>query len=282
MIPIIDTHQHLWDLQRLTLPWLTDYPALARNHLQADYSDAINGLNVVKSVYVEVDVEPSQLSAEADMAIDLCRHGDGPTVAAVIGGRPAADGFAEYLERFARAPFVKGVRQVLHVAAAPARTCLDERFVGGIRLLGQHGKAFDLCVRPGELSDAAALIARCPDTRFVLDHCGNVDVAARDYAPWRRGLEQVARHPNVVCKVSGIVESAPPSSWTAEDLAPVVDHVLDLFGPERVLFASNWPVCNLNGGLRRWVEALRRIVARRPDSLQRNLFHDNAARFYEL
>jgi L-fuconolactonase len=282
MIPIIDTHQHLWDLQRLTLPWLADYPDLSRNFLPEDYREAVKDLNVVKSVYVEVDVEPSQLIAEADDVIRLCRQGSRPTAAAIIGGRPADEGFAEYLERFAGVPFVKGVRQVLHVATALARTCLDERFVDGVRLLGRHGKSFDICVRPAELGDAAELIGLCPDTRFVLDHCGNVDVAARNYEPWRRNLERIAGHSNVVCKVSGIVESAPRSSWTAEDLAPIVNHVLDVFGPERVLFASNWPVCNLNGGVRRWVEALRRIVADRPTSLQRNLFHDNAARFYGL
>jgi len=282
MIPIIDTHQHLWDLRRLRLPWVAEHPPLARSYLPDDYQQAVEGTGVQRSVYVEVDVEPSQANAEAEDIVALCRRASGLTVAAVIGGRPAADDFADQVKRFAPVPSVKGFRQVLHVAGSPPRTCLDPRFVRGVRLLGMHDLTFDLCMRPGELPDAAELVGLCPETCFVLDHCGNVDVAARDRTSWQRDLERVARYPNVVCKVSGIIESAPRATWSEDDLAPVVDHVLDLFGPERVLFGSNWPVCNLNGSLRRWAEALRAIVAHRPETMQRNLFHDNAVRVYRL
>src|SRR4051812_15082888 len=136
MIPIIDTHQHLWDLAIFRLPWQKDNPQLARCFVMEDYLEATAGLNVVKSIYMEVDVEPSQQPAEADHAIAICRRGEGPMSAAVISGRPASDGFKEYLARYKESPYIKGVRQVLHGPETPSGYCLDGRFVGGIRLLG--------------------------------------------------------------------------------------------------------------------------------------------------
>jgi predicted TIM-barrel fold metal-dependent hydrolase len=282
MIPIIDTHQHLWDLSLFRLPWQKDNPKLARSFVTRDYLEAIAGLNVVKSVYMEVDVDPSQQSAEADHVIAICRRGDTPMAAAVISGRPASDGFREYITRFKQSPFIKGVRQVLHGAETPPGYCLDPRFVQGIRLLGSLGLSFDLCVRSAELGDAVKLIDACPDTRFILDHCGNPSVRTSDLAPWRADIEAVARRKHVVCKVSGIVASAAPGPWTPDDLAPIINHVLDTFGPDRVMFGGDWPVCTVAATYRQWVEALQSIVRARSEPDQRKLFHDNAAAFYGL
>src|SRR5438309_11758553 len=140
--------------------------------------------------------------------------------------------------------------------------------------------SFDICVRPGELLDAAKLIDACPDTRFILDHCGNASVRAGDLSVWRADIDRLARRPNLVCKVSGIVASAAPGPWTADDLAPIINHVLDTFGPDRVMFGGDWPVCTMAATYRQWVEALRSIVANRPEVDRRKLFHDNAAAFY--
>jgi predicted TIM-barrel fold metal-dependent hydrolase len=279
---IVDTHQHLWDLGRFRLPWITRESPLNRNFLMRDYLEATRGLNVVKAVYMEVDVAPDQQAAEADYILGICRRGDTPTVAAVISGRPASDRFAAYLDRFRRQRHLKGVRQVLHTAATPAGYCRAREFVRGVRLLGARGLSFDLCMRSPELPDAAQLIEACPDTRFILDHCGNANVQARDRTQWQRDLERVARFRNVVCKVSGIVASARPGRWTAEDLAPIVNHTLSTFGLERVMFGGDWPVCTLAATYRQWVEALRTIVRERPDADQRRLYHDNAVRFYGL
>jgi L-fuconolactonase len=282
MIPIIDTHQHLWDLTIFRLPWQKDNAKLARSFVMRDYLEATAGLNVVKSIYMEVDVEPSQQPAEADHVIALCRRGDGPMAAAVISGRPASDGFKDYITRYQASPEIKGVRQVLHGGETPPGYCLDGRFIRGIRLLGTLGLSFDICIRSAELGDAARLIDACPDTRFILDHCGNASVRAKDLSVWRADIERIARRPNVVCKVSGIVASAAPDPWTADDLAPIVNHVLDTFGPDRVMFGGDWPVCTLAATYREWVEALRAIVAGRSDQDQRKLFHDNALAFYRL
>ena len=281
-MPIVDTHQHLWDLSRFKLPWLKGAPKLDRSFLMEDYRQATEGLNVVRSVYMEVDVEPSQQAAEADYVLDLIRRGGTPMVGAVISGRPASDGFAAYLARYKDQPAIKGLRRVLHAAETPPGHCLDKRFVDGIRLLGKMGLSFDLCMRPAELGDAVKLIDACPDTSFILDHCGNASVRAKDLSGWKADIGRIAERKNVVCKVSGIVASAAPGPWTADDLAPIVNHVLDRFGPDRVVFGGDWPVCTLAATYRQWVEALRQIVADRPHAEQKKLFHDNAIRVYRL
>lgn len=280
--PIIDTHQHLWDLAKFRLNWLAPDSKLNRSFTPDDYRKATEGLNVVKAVYMEVDVVPAQEVEEARTLIALCRSKTTPTVAAVISGRPASDGFKAYLARFQDAPEIKGVRQVLHSAETPPGYCLDPKFVAGIRALGEAGLSFDLCMRPAELRDAARLVDACPDTRFILDHCGNADVLAKDRSAWKADLADLARRDRVVCKVSGILASTQGRPWTPDDLAPIVNHVLDSFGPDRVMFGGDWPVCTLGGTFRQWVEALRTIVRDRPEADRRKLFSANAERVYRL
>jgi predicted TIM-barrel fold metal-dependent hydrolase len=295
VFPVIDTHQHLWDLSRFRLPWHKGEPKLAKNHLTADYLAATADLGtfsfgsgtalparIVKAVYMEVDVDPAQQTAEAEYVLDLCRRADNPTAAAVISGRPASDQFAKYLDQFKRSAYVKGVRQVLHGPSTRAGYCLDRKFIEGIRLLGERGLSFDLCLRPGELLDGAKLIDACPDTRFILDHCGNADVQSKDRSQWQKDMAAVAKRKNVVGKVSGIVVTAKPGDWKADDLAPIVKHTLEVFGPDRVMFGGDWPVCTKTATFKQWFQALKSIVADRPEAEQRKLFHDNAYRFYAL
>lgn len=280
--PIIDTHQHLWDLGRFRLDWLSGAPKIRRNFVMSDYLEATRGLNVVKAVYMEVDVDPAQQAAEAEHLIEICRRDDNPTVAAVISGRPDSEGFRAYVTRFKGSPYIKGVRRILHPPDVAPGTCLRDAFLRGVRLLGELGLSFDICIRGAEVGDAVKLVAACPGTRFILDHCGNPGVQTPDLSRWRRDIADLARLPNVVCKISGIIASAKPETWKAEDLAPIVRHCMDEFGPDRVMFGGDWPVCLLTATYREWVVALRQIVADRKPEERRKLFHDNAARFYGI
>lgn len=280
--PIIDTHVHLWDLRRFRLSWLEPTSPLHRDFTIDDYRRAGERLNITKAIYMEVDVDPDQQEQEARAVAGLCRRGQSVPAAAVISGRPASDRFARYIAPFAREPAIKGVRQVLHGSGTPAGYCLDDRFVRGVRLLGELGLSFDLCMRPGELGDGAKLIDACPGTNFILDHCGNAEVFAADLRPWKRDISAMARRSNVSCKVSGIVASTKGRSWRPEDLAPIINHVLAEFGPDRVLFGGDWPVCTLGAPLAAWVKALREVVQDRSLADQHKLFHDNALRIYRL
>jgi L-fuconolactonase len=291
MLPMIDTHQHLWDLSKFSLPWTDSVLSLNRSFVTSDYLAATQGLNVVKAVYMEVDVEPAQQVAEAEYILDLCERADNPTVGAVISGRPASDGFAAYINRYKNDARIKGVRQVLHGGSTPAGYCLQPTFVQSMQLLGELGKSFDLCLRPAELGDAVKLVDQCPDTQFILDHCGNADpyivagaVSEGDHTrqQWLDDIKALADRPNVVCKISGIIARARPGNWTASDLAPTINHCLDSFGPDRVVFGGDWPVCTLGAPYSSWVNALKIVIAQRSESEQRKLLHDNAQRIYRL
>ena len=283
-IPIVDTHLHLWDLEKFDLPWTKGAPALNRSFVMSDYLAATKGLNLAKAVYMEVDVTPAQQVREAEYVIDICQRGDTPMVAAVISGRPADPKFKDYVARFAGNKFIKGIRQVLHGEETPPGYCLQPQFVKGIQLLGEEGLSFDLCMRSSEMADAVKLVKQCPKTRFILDHCGNLDVHSTDEKlrkSWEQGLKELAQNERLVCKISGIVASAR-KGWKPEDLAPVAGYAMETFGPDRRMFGGDWPVCTLGATYAEWVGALRQIVKEMSAPDQKKLFHDNAVRFYGL
>jgi len=294
VFPIVDTHQHLWDLKKFTLPWLAKNESLKNDYLPSDYAEATAKLctfklggqslpgKIVKSVYMEVDVDPSQQNHEAEYVIELCKAGKTPTMAAVISGRPASDEFKKYITAYKGNKYVKGLRQVLHGDGTPKGYCLDPKFIKGVQLLGELGMSYDICIRPGELLDASKLIDSCPDTRFILDHCGNANVQAKDHSQWKRDIAEVAKRKQVVCKVSGIIASGKPGEWTSDQLAPIVKHVLEVFGSDRVMFGGDWPVCTLTAPLNVWIETLYLIVHDCKEEHLRKLFHDNAVKFYAL
>ncbi|HET6422975.1 MAG TPA: amidohydrolase family protein [Planctomycetaceae bacterium] len=290
---IVDCHQHLWDLNKFRLPWLEGAPAILKQtyHIP-EYRAATAGLTM-RSIYMEVHVDAQQLDAEADHVIELSRSGTAPTVAAVIGSRPESPQFLKYIERFKGSPVVKGVRRVLHEADTPPGFCLGEQFVKSVQRLGELGLSFDLCLRPTDLADGLALSEKCPDTRFILDHCGNCDLkafrpkldtgkpAAHTADDFKRIIERLAKRPNVICKISGIIAELP-AGGDAEDLAPVINTCLDTFGPDRVVFGSDWPVCLLGRPLLTWVTFLKQIIATRPAEEQAKLWSGNATKYYGL
>lgn len=294
--PIVDCHQHLWDLERFKLPWIEPGTLLGRNYVMKDYVAAIEGTGIRHAVYMEVDVDPAQQIQEAQFVVETCKYFKTPTVAGVVSGRPASDTFRDYVAMLKKTPYIKGIRQVLHGGGTPAGFCLEENFVRGIKHLGENDLSFDLCMRPKELADGVALAKKCPGTRFIVDHCGNADVKAffkpgdprlgdakpdHEPAEWKRDIESLAAQKNIICKISGIIARVP-KEWSAGDLAPIVNHCLDSFGPDRVIFGSDWPVCLLGAPLKEWVAALREIIAERPAEEQQKLLSENAVRFYGL
>jgi L-fuconolactonase len=288
-IPIVDTHQHLWDLSKFKLRWLS--APLDRSFITKDYLEATQGLNVVKAVYMEVAVPPSQRLQEGEYVIELCRQPGSVTCAAVIAAPPGEDSFVQYIIPFVGSPYVKGVRGSFSSASQMS----DKQVIRNLDLLGGLGMRFDLNVPPASLAEAAQLVSECPDTRFVLDHCGNADPVAffpagrtlprpaqHSREQWQRDIGKLAAKSNVICKISGIVSRVPGTPLAAEDLAPIINHCLDAFGPDRVVFAGDWPVCLRGMPLRDWVGLLQAVVAHRPEQDQRKLFHDNAVKFYAL
>jgi len=282
---VVDPHFHIWSLKQFRLRWLDNAgPVLKRDFSLDDYRAAIAGLNVVKSVYVEVDVAPEQKEPEARFAKSLCNESGRPTRAAVIDGAPGTEGFEKYIRNVSGGGAVHGVR-----ASLGAKRGDDPRFLHDIVLLGKLGLSFDFLVDARGLADAAKVAAAAPDTRFILDHCGNPSTTwfakgadSREADEWKRGIELIARQPNVACKISGVAENGPADSATQDRIAPPVNHCLDSFGPDRVMFASNWPVCLKSITVSGWVRLLRQIIAGRAEGNGDKLFSVNAAKWYRL
>lgn len=293
--PIIDTHQHLWDPKRLNLPWLAGAgPHLNRKNAIEEYNAAVEGLPIASAIYMEVNAAPDQKLQEAELVRQLIDSGTYVTSAAILSVDPGKDNFREFADRFESQTWVKGYRQVLHGGDTPPGYCLKARFINNCRHLGATGKTFDLCMRPAELKDAARLADACPDTRFVLDHCGNVDPKAffakddpregsapENAARWQEDMYQLAKLPNIFCKVSGIIARVP-KEWTPDDLRPVVEHCREAFGEKRLVFGTDWPVCNAGGTARQWIEALQQITSDWSPDKQQSLWSENAKTVYQL
>jgi len=293
MRQIIDTHLHLWDLSRFALPWLAEVKPLDRNFTQEDFRrDAAKGpgWEIERAVYVEVDVAPEQRQEEAEYVAGLCADEDSLVEGAVISVDLSSPDAPKTLRKYEGHPFVRGVRHVLHVASSPQGACLEDVFVGNVRLLGDLGLLFEGCLRCPELGDFVELARRCPGTRMVLDHMGNVDpeIIAMErpgaeqtaYADqWRRNISDMSDLGNVCTKISGLNVSG---DGTIDVLAPSLEYCFEAFGEDRIMFASNYPVCRLSLGGRPWVEALLSITAERPQLFQDKLFSRNAIRIYNL
>jgi L-fuconolactonase len=278
--PIVDTHVHLWDIQRLRYSWLASVPAINKNHLPADYRRVCGPVEVAKMVFVQCDCAPEQALAEAEWVSGLTR--DEPRLRAIVARASLEQGDAvqPHLEKLAALPLVKGVRRLIQ--GESLEFCLQPKFVRGVQLLHAHGLSFDLCIKHPQLANTIQLVRQCPDVRFVLDHIGKPDIKAGRLDPWRAELRELSRMENVWCKLSGMVTEADHAKWTPAGLRPYIDHVIECFGFERVMFGSDWPVSTLATDYPRWVatldEALRGCSG---EELQR-VYVRNAEMFYRV
>jgi len=277
---IVDTHQHLWDLDLFHYSWLQSVPALNRSFRMADYMKASEGVGVVKSVHLEADVDERYMLAETRHLLALADQPDNPLEGIVACGRPEHEDFLSYVDQIAGHPRLKGIRRVLHTQ--PDELGQRKIFAENVARLAGYNLSFDICILARQLPIAIGLVSQCPDVTFILDHCGVPQVKEKVLDPWRAHIAEIAKFPNVSCKVSGLVAYADPQNWTADDLRPFIEHVIGCFGWDRLFFGSDWPVCTLSATYTQWVEALQSITAGAGQANQRKLFHDNAIRVYRL
>jgi predicted TIM-barrel fold metal-dependent hydrolase len=272
---IIDTHLHLIYLDRLSYPWLTRFPDLNRQWDAPLYFAEAETLGIDTALHMEVDVARKDMEAETELVLNLDKRIKG----AIAAAHPEDADFPAQLERLAAEPRVKGIRRLIQ--AEPDTFFTNERFNANLPRIVQHGLTFDLCVLDRQLPLTIELVRRHPNVQFVLDHCGNPLIGSGDIAQWRIDIAALAKLPNVVGKISGIVNHALPN-WKNEDLRPVIEHMIASFGWDRVLWGSDRPVCVPNAGLTRWVEATKAAVSGASQSEQEKLFSKNAERIYRV
>jgi L-fuconolactonase len=277
---IVDAHHHFWDPATADYPWLTDELAVIRRAFGPDdLAPLLRSTGVEASVLVQTR---SSLEETVDFLAIASRT---PWIRGVVGWvdltDPAIDEALARLQEGAGGEQLVGIRHQAHDEPDPDWLVRDD-VVRGIEAVGRAGLVYDLLVRPRELPAALALARRLPDVRFVADHIAKPPIASAALEPWASGMAAFRELEHVACKLSGMVTEADWSTWTPADLQPYVDHVLDVFGPERLLFGSDWPVCLLAATYEQVVAAARYALARLTDEERAAVLGATAARIYGL
>ena len=295
-LPIIDAHHHFWDLGLGKHPWLDgrhvidgfrygDYAAIRRNYLLEDYKRDSAGHDVVKTVHMETEWDPSDPVGETEW---LHRYHDRTGYPHAVVGQAWFDraDIAEVLAGHAAFPLIRSVRQKPAAAASPEvfeagapGSMADPVFRSGYRQLARHGLHYDLQTPWWHLGEAADLARDFPETTILLNHTGlPSDRSPAGIAGWRAALGRFADQPNTAIKISGIGVSGAP--WTTQSNGPLVLEAIRIFGVDRCMFASNFPVDGLCASYDEIFTGFKRIVAGLPDADQARLFHDNAMIYY--
>ena len=273
----IDAHQHFWNYSAAEYPWIgAGLERLARDYLPPD----LEPLLAAEGFEGSVAVQARQSVEESRWLLALAEAH--PLVKGVVGWVDLrSDRVGDDLRMVAAHPKFVGVRHVVQDELNP-RFVLGEGFIRGLRQLRQHGLTYDLLLYPSQLPAAVELVALLPEQPFVVDHLAKPRIATGEIADWERDIRAIARHKNVCCKVSGMVTEAVRRGWKRDDFTPYLDVVLEAFGPERLMFGSDWPVCLLAGEYADVAAIPRDYFSRLSATEQRMIWGDTAARFYGL
>lgn len=273
---IIDTHLHLIYLKKFAYPWLDSVPSINRQFTAESYFAEAEKLGIDAALHIEVDVAEDQIEAETRFMTRVHPK----VIGAVASGRPENADFAEWLEVANIVGGVKGLRRILHTM--PNELSHTPLFAENIRRLADHDLAFDLCIRADQLlAVGKPLVEKCPKVQFVLDHCGIPDIASGKFESWRDAITELARLPNLACKVSGLIAYGGPNP-TAAMLKPYVEHAISSFGWDRVVWGSDHPVCRLTANLATWVATTHDLIAGASADEKSQLLRENARRIYRL
>jgi predicted TIM-barrel fold metal-dependent hydrolase len=278
---LIDTHQHLIYPDVADYGWTAGIPALAdRAFTIEDYKSLTRDLGIGGTLFMETAVDDGDLRAETEHVARLAADPGNGIRGLIVSARPEVDDcFAPWIEEVTKKGAV-GVRRVLHVVDDEMST--TDTFRANVRRIGAAGLVFDMCFLARQLPLARDLARACPDTSLVLDHCGVPDIAGGGLDPWRDDLRALAELPNVTCKLSGLLAYCAPGNATYEAIEPYVGHALECFGPDRMLWGSDWPVVDLANGLPDWVAVTRRILDALGEAEARAIASGTAERVYGL
>jgi len=270
----IDAHHHLWTLARGDYGWLT--PALAPIYRDFSLSDLAPHL-AQSRIEGTILVQAAPTEAETMFMLGITEATE--VVRGVVGwiDFDAADAAAR-VEALAAERLLVGLRPMVQ-DMADDDWLLRPGLAPLLTSMTRHGLVFDALVLPRHLPRLLEVIDRHGDLQFVLDHCAKPHLTSGDIAQWKQHMAEIARRPNIVCKLSGLVTEAR-ADWHIADLRPAVDHVRECFGPQRLLWGSDWPVVNLAGGYDRWFAATETLVAELSPAEKADVFGCNAGRIY--
>lgn len=272
----VDTHVHFWhyDVQRDA--WITDnMQTLKQDYLPTHLEGTLkrNGIDAC------VAVQASQAELETHFLVELARSHD--FIKGVVGWIDLQDEkVEERLQYFSQYPQIKGWRHV--VQGEPNDFLLRPAFQRGVRTLQGYGYTYDILIYHHQLRPALEFVSAFPGQPFVIDHCAKPDIAHKQIDEWKTLMQQMAQHPNVCCKLSGLLTEAKWKNWSAADFYPYLDVVFEAFGTDRLLFGSDWPVMLLSGIYVQWKSLLEKYMQDFKEEEKDKVFGGNAIRFYGL
>jgi L-fuconolactonase len=273
----IDAHQHFWDLARFEYAWMPPGPSVLRQTFLPDRLERILTRNRFEG---SVAVQANTLPAETHWLLELA--GDNEFIRAVVGWVDLTDPrLGSELDELQKHPKFKGVRHPVH-DEADDQWLMRADVLAGLAELARRGLPYDLLLRPQHLPLVPRIAERVPDLRMVIDHIAKPPIAAQAHEPWARDIEAASRLPQVYCKLSGMITEADPKSWMAEHLRPYVNHVMRIFGPDRLMFGSDWPVCMLAGTWKEALAAFTQTIGAQPTEAREKLLGETARQFYGI
>jgi L-fuconolactonase len=276
-VKTIDAHQHFWQFNAVRDSWITDeMSVIQKNFFPNDLKPVLqqNGFDGC------VAVQASQSEEETRFLISLATEND--FVKGVVGWIDLqADNIEERLEEYKSIPVVKGFRHVLQ--GEPQRDLmLNPGFKRGIEALQQYGFTYDILIFPDQVKFSDELVAFFPEQKFVIDHIAKPYIKRKEIDEWKKDMENIAKHENVYCKISGMVTEADWKTWKKEDFEPYLDVVVNAFGTNRILFGSDWPVCLVAASYQEMLAIVKDYFASFSKDEQEQFFGLNAIRFYNL
>lgn len=277
---LFDTHLHLIYPDRLTYPWLDNAPLLNKPSLYPNYEKLAGRLGITGCFHMEVDVTEQQIKEETNLINELMRQPNTLLAGMISSCRPENEKFPNFLDWVLETPSIKGLRRVLHVV--PDDVSKTEIFKDNVKRLSGTGITFDLCASAKQLSLLNGLVDHCPDVTFILDHCGVPDINSGEYSSWSSNVLELSKRPNVFCKISGIIAYGNPETWTLSELRRYFEHIVSAFGPKRLVWGSDSPVCNLGANLETWVAVTRALCNDWTSDDKDALFYKNAQKIWNI
>jgi predicted TIM-barrel fold metal-dependent hydrolase len=281
MTALIDTHQHLIYPEAAGYAWTDGIPPLAKQSFTVErYHGLSKQVDIAGTIFMETGVDDADYQAESRFVHTLAETDGNNIVGLIASCRPEEDsGFSEWLDE-CDAMNVVGYRRILHVVDDTMSAA--DSFRKNVRKIGDRNRVFDMCFLHSQLAIAYDFARACDNTQMVLNHCGVPDIAGGGLDPWRENMTALADLPNVVCKLSGILTYCKPGDRTMAAISPYVDHVLSAFGPDRMVWGSDWPVVELANGLPDWLDKTQQILSKLSEDEANAIGHKNAARIYRV
>ncbi len=280
MIKLLDTHQHLVYRNVAGYSWTNNIPPLATSNFTIDdYKKLTESHGIGGTLFMETGVDDSDFQNEAKHVNMLRSNLENGIKGLIVSIRPEDVNFDSWLDETLGMDVV-GYRRILH--DMPDSTSQDQTFIDNVKKIGKAGKPFDICYLASQLTIAYDFAKKCDQMDLVLNHCGIPSIAAGEIDQWRIDIKKMSELPNITCKLSGLMAYCAPGTSSQETIQPYVDHILECFGPSKIIWGSDWPVVNLGKGIQEWINVTRNILSNLSEDEAEAIANQNAQKVYKV